>query len=111
MFSREYRYGITLVELLVVVLILAVLATIAIPRISQSSHTIKANTCFTNIDVLNSALEQYIAETNSYPSDLTDVSENIDYFPRGAPICPVTNTRYPDELTPGYRVDVSAHSH
>ena len=111
MFSREYRHGITLVELLVVVLILAVLSAIAIPRISQSSHTIKANTCLTNVDVLNAAIERYIAETNSYPSDLTDISENIDYFPRGAPICPVTNTRYPDELTPEYRVDVSGHSH
>ena len=93
MFIREYRYGLTLVELLVVVLILAVLATIAIPRISQSSHTIKANTCLTNIDVLNAAIERYIAEIGGYPSDLTDVSENIDYFPRGAPMCPVTNTR------------------
>ena len=111
MFSRENRDGITLVELLVVVLILAVLAAIAIPRISQSSHTIKANACFTNIDVLNSAIERYIAETNSYPKDLTEVSENTNYFPRGAPVCPVTNSKYPDELIPGYRVDASGHSH
>ncbi len=111
MFRKANQKGVTLIELLIVVLILAALSAIAIPRISQSATNAKANACYTNIDVLNSAIEMYNADTGGYPSDLTDVSENTTYFPDGAPVCPVTGNPYPDALTANNRVDASAHAH
>ncbi len=89
------KRGFTLVELLVVVLILGALAAIAIPRISQSAETAKINACKTNVDLINSQIELYYANEGKWPKKLKDVVDDEDYFPDGAPKCPVdTKTKY-----------------
>ena len=110
MLRTTKRKGITLIELLVVVLILAALSAIAIPRISQSANNAKANACKTNVDVINSAIEMYNADTGTYPATLDVVTQDINYFPEGEPTCPVTNAAYPAVLV-NNRVDDSAHAH
>ncbi|MCD6393785.1 MAG: prepilin-type N-terminal cleavage/methylation domain-containing protein [Planctomycetes bacterium] len=92
MVQRKKRAGVTLIELLIVVLILAALSAIAIPRISQSAHNAKQNACDTNVDVINSAIEMYNADTGSYPSAMSDVTGSTTYFPDGAPTCPLGGT-------------------
>ena len=111
MFRKANQKGVTLIELLIVVLILAALSAIAIPRISQSATNAKANACYTNIDVLNSSIEMYNADNSAYPADLTTVTGSAAYFPDGAPVCPVTTNPYPDALTANNRVDATAHGH
>ena len=97
------KKGVTLIELLIVVLILAALSAIAIPRISQSAQNAKANACDTNVDVINSAIEMYNADNSAYPAVLTDVTDNATYFPDGIPACPFS-TAYvlsaDDRVTP-----------
>ena len=105
------KKGFSLVELMIVVLILGALAAIAIPRIVGGSATAKANACATNIDLLNSQLELYNANTGGYPANLSTLTGNTAYFPDGAPVCPVTGLPYPDALTANNRVDASAHAH
>jgi len=109
MFSTS-RKGVTLVELLIVVLILAALSAIAIPRISQSATNAKQKACHTNIDVINSSIELYNADTGGYPADLTVVTTDTSYFPDGAPVCPVDGSTYPATLV-NNRVDASGHTH
>lgn len=111
MTNRTNRHGITLIELLVVVLILAALSAIAIPRIAQSADNIKSNACVVNIDEINSSIERFYAENDRYPVNLPELTHDVDYFPRGAPKCPVTNAEYPDSLTAEFRVDDSGHAH
>ncbi|UCG60176.1 MAG: prepilin-type N-terminal cleavage/methylation domain-containing protein [Phycisphaerales bacterium] len=82
------KKGFTLVELLVVVLILAALAAIAIPRISQSASSAKTNACSTNVDLVNSQIELYYANEGSWPATLADLTSDANYFPDGAPVCP-----------------------
>jgi len=95
------RKGLTLAELLIVVAILGALAAIAIPKINASSATAKANACSTNVDILNSQIELYAANNDgTYPSALTTVTSNTDYFPDGAPICPLSGT---------YTMDANSH--
>ena len=86
------RKGLTLIELLIVVLILAALSAIAIPRISKSATSAKQNICITNVDLINSAIELYNADNGSYPVALTDVTENATYFPDGVLTCPLGGT-------------------
>lgn len=105
------RRGFTLVELMIVVLILGALAAIAIPRILGGAATAKANACATNIDMINSQIELYYANTGSYPADLPTLTNNTSYFPDGAPKCPVADANYPDALTASNRVDDSGHAH
>ena len=105
------KRGVTLIELLIVVLILGALAAIAIPRLSQSADTAKNNACATNIDIINSQIELYAAENDgTYPATLTVVTNSTAYFPDGPPACPVIDANYPDTLV-NNRVDKSAHSH
>ncbi len=92
MLKREKREGVTLIELLIVVLILAALSAIAIPRISQSAQNAKANACDTNIDVVNSSIEMYNADNSGYPALLTDVTGSATYFPDNAPVCALAGT-------------------
>lgn len=105
------KKGFTLVELMIVVLILGALAAIAIPRILGGANTAKANACATNIDMINSQIELYYSNNGSYPATLSVLTGDADYFPDGAPICPVTGAAYSDTLTANNRVDASAHAH
>lgn len=92
MYKTRLIRGVTLIELMVVVLILAALSAVAIPRVSQSAKNAKQNACDTNIDMMNSAIEMYNADNGAYPSNLVDVvgsrDKVSDYFPDGPPRCP-----------------------
>jgi general secretion pathway protein G len=101
--------GFTLVELLVVVLILGALAAIAIPRISQSAETAKINACKTNVDLINSQIELYYANKGVWPKTLEDVVKDSEYFPDGAPECPL-GTAYSYDSTTTHRVAEHKHS-
>lgn len=105
-----HRKGFTLVELMIVVLILGALAAIAIPRIIGGAVTAKANACHTNIDLINSQIELYYANSSAWPATLDDVTGDTSYFPDGEPVCPVTDGTYPNVLV-NNRVDDSTHSH
>ncbi len=102
--------GVTLIELLIVVLILVVLSTIVVPRISLSVHNAGAKVCCKNIRLINTSIETYWVETGSYPANLRDVTANPAYFPDGEPICPITKQKYPMKLVEK-RIDATDHAH
>lgn len=110
MLLRTKQKGVTLIELLIVVLIIGALSAIAIPRISKSATNAKARLCHTNIDIINTAIEEYSQNKGGYPANLVEVTENPDYFPDGGPICPITGKKYPKGLK-NSRVDASKHAH
>lgn len=99
--------ALTLIELLIVVLIIGALSAIAIPRIATSAARAKSNVCMTNVDVLNTQIELYMAKEGVSSPVLSEVTGNVDYFPDGALICPFGTAYVMNGTT--YRVE--AHSH
>ena len=95
--------GFTLIELIIVVAILGALAAIAIPRITTSTATAKANACATNIDIMNSQIEMYYADTGDYPASLATITGDPNYFPDDAPVCPGSG------LSSSYTMDETTH--
>ena len=102
--------GVTLIELLIVVLIIAALSAIAIPRISLSAHNAGAKVCIKNIGLINTSIEAYWMEMGSYPANLQDITANPAYYPEDEPICPITKNTYPVALSDN-RVDATGHGH
>lgn len=100
------RRGLTLLELLIVVLVAGALAVIVIPRIGGSVTNVKIKACKANIDLLNRQIELYKANTDNWPAALTEVTGNTDSFRDGPPKCPF-GTAY--ILGPNHRV--AKHSH
>lgn len=82
------KKGLTLVELLIVVLILGALATIAIPRMIGSTSTARINACKTNIKRMNSQIELYFQNEDTWPLNFNDLTDDPNYFPEGPPECP-----------------------
>jgi prepilin-type N-terminal cleavage/methylation domain-containing protein len=97
--TRENRRGFTLFELVVVVMILGILASIAVPRMLDTSAQATENTARKSLGVIRTAIDQYAAEKNgkwpgadgqeaTFKSDLTGYLRGSDF-----PKCPVGDAK------------------
>jgi len=87
------KNGFTLIELLLVILILAVLASIVVPRMTSAVGDAKRSKCEANWANLVRAIELYAAKNDGvYPTSQgsfnTSILNSPIYFPHGAPVCP-----------------------
>lgn len=65
------RSGFTLIELLIVIVVIAILALIVIPRVMGASRKAKEATLRANLQLIRSGLERFQADCGCYPSALT----------------------------------------
>jgi len=99
------RKGFTLIEVLFVVIIIAVIAAIAMGRITTTTAVAKANACKANQSIMNLQIEQYRLDTGDWPATLATITGDTDYFPDGDPECPSGGTYTMSGTT--HRVDCS----
>jgi general secretion pathway protein G len=93
----EYKYlkmaykknkGFTLVELLVVLSILALLLTLAVPKYFTSIEKAKDATLKQDLNTLRESLDKYYADNGKYPNTLVDLVEHK--YIRKLPVDPIT---------------------
>ena len=71
--------GFTLIEMLIVVILLGILATIIIPQVSVSTSDAQLNTLHTNLTHLRSAIELYYYQhSNTYPGASVPATKPAD---------------------------------
>lgn len=90
-----WRQGFSLLELMSVIIIIGIIATLIIYRIAPSTDLAKTQSCAHNRSEINSAVERWYVEKNTWPADnLADLAADPNYFPNGIPTCPVTGAAY-----------------
>lgn len=65
---KRFRKGFTLIELMVVVLIIAILAALIVPRVIQRQEDAKRAKAASDISELDSALQTYHLDNDNYPT-------------------------------------------
>jgi general secretion pathway protein G len=83
--------GFTMIELLLVLALIALLASIAVPVVTGSVLRAKESTLKESLYTLRKAIDDYYADTNSYPSDLETLAQKR--YIRKLPKDPITDQR------------------
>ena len=87
-YGKDKNSGFTLVELLVVLAILALLLTLAVPRYFTSIERAKDATLKQDLNTLRESIDKYYADNGQYPKTLEDLVEKK--YIRKLPIDPIT---------------------
>ena len=73
LFRIKPKNGITLMELLIVVLIVGILAIIAVPKFTGIIRKAKKAEAYSVLGAVKVAVEAYIQEEDNYPGDLSEL--------------------------------------
>lgn len=82
--------GFTLIELLIVLAIVALLATLTLPRYFQSIDTAKATILAENLRITRETIDKFYGDTGRYPESLVELVEK--QYLRALPVDPVTES-------------------
>ena len=82
--------GFTLIELIVVMAIVALLASLAAPRYFDSVERARERVLMQNLNVLRDAIDKFYADTGAYPASLGDLSTRR--YVRRVPEDPLTGS-------------------
>jgi general secretion pathway protein G len=89
--SSRRRRGFTLIEILVVIVVIAILATLVAPNVFQHVGTAKSTTAKSQIEMMSSALDAYRLDTGAYPN----TAQGLAALQELPTIDPPTNWRGP----------------
>lgn len=88
--SRRKPWGFTLVELLVVMAVIALLLSIAVPRYLHSVDKSKEAVLRENLSLTRQALDKYYGDNGKYPDDLAMLVSKK--YLRSLPVDPITES-------------------
>jgi general secretion pathway protein G len=86
----QRKNGFTLIELIVVMAIIGVLLTVAVPRYFHSVDKSKEAVLHQNLELTREALDKYFGDNGKYPDTLDDLVTKK--YLRTAPYDPITES-------------------
>jgi prepilin-type N-terminal cleavage/methylation domain-containing protein len=86
------KKGFTLVEIMIVVLIMGILMTIAVPSFVNSRNRSRKNSCIANLRSIDSAKTQYVMENMLDTGATVSTSNLVPTYMRVMPTCPASGT-------------------
>jgi prepilin-type N-terminal cleavage/methylation domain-containing protein len=82
---RSHRHqGFTLVEIMIVVAIIALLASIAVPGFLRARKRSQASRILNDLRLIDSAVDQYAIENNKKTGDAVNTADWTAYLKRGS---------------------------
>lgn len=86
--ARARRRGFTLLELIIVIAIIGILASIAVPNYMQTPVRAREAVLKTNLRTIREVIDQFHADKGGYPAALEDLVEKG--YLRKVPVDPIT---------------------
>jgi general secretion pathway protein G len=86
--GRTATHGFTLIELLIVMAIIGLLLSIAVPRYFRSLQHARETVLKQDLSILREAIDKYYADLNEYPEKLPDLVDKR--YVRSVPVDPFT---------------------
>lgn len=84
------RPGFTLVEILIVMTIIAIMASLAVPYVHKQIKRSKEAALLQNLFTIRDVIDQYYADKGQYPGSLQELVQ--DRYIRSVPKDPLTNS-------------------
>jgi general secretion pathway protein G len=87
---KKVFVGFTLIELMVVMTVIALLISIAVPRYFHSIDNAKEATLKQSLSVMREAIDKYYGDNERYPSSIQELVTKK--YIRAVPVDPITET-------------------
>lgn len=89
--KQKSQYGFTLIELMIVMSILGLLLSIALPRYFQGLERAKESVLKQDLKVMREAIDHFYQDKGIYPNQLDDLV--VYHYLKEIPIDPITNSK------------------
>ena len=96
--NSKTHSGFTLVELMIVVGIIALLATIAVPNLAKARDTSRLNIIYSNLRSIDAAKDQWALETNQATGTLVDSMSVLRPYLRNGLLDVLNETYVPNPI-------------
>ncbi|MCL5104790.1 MAG: type II secretion system GspH family protein [Armatimonadetes bacterium] len=106
--SRNRR-GLTLIEIMVVVLVIGILLSIAIPNFVSARDKARLNSCLTNLKRIDNAKDQFAAELKKHEGDAVGWADIVPGYVKSTPACPAGGSYTINPIGENPTCTVAAH--